>query len=65
MHRFLEQFGNRLGWAMIGGGSFITWLSDHGATLFGIIVGVGGLWIQWKTYRLRERVAERQGEKGP
>ena len=57
MHERLDHVGYPLGWLLIGAGSLMTWLYDHGMALFGIVLGLFGAWIQWKTYRLRERVA--------
>ena len=61
MHRFdLEHCGIPLGWALMGTGTVMSWLADHGFGLFGVALGLFGAWIQWKTYRMRavEHVAK-------
>lgn len=60
MDRHLEHYGNPMGWLLMVAGSLVSWLADHGMSLFGVALGLFGAWIQWKTYRMRavEHVAK-------
>lgn len=55
MHNFdYEHYGYPIGGGLMALSALMTWLADHGFSLFGVALGLFGAWIQWKTYRLRE-----------
>ncbi len=43
------------GFAMQVGGTVLLWLEHHGLGLVGLLSILFGMWVQWKTYRLRVR----------
>jgi hypothetical protein len=53
-HFDFDQYGRPVGWALMGTGTVVAWLADHGMSLFGVGLGLFGAWLHWKTYKMRE-----------
>lgn len=47
--------GTFLAWLLYALGSLAAFLQGYGMGIVSLVVMLGGLVIQWKTYRLRER----------
>lgn len=57
-----HDHNNALGWLLWALGSMIGFLQSYGLGMLSALCMVGGLVIQWKTYKLRE--AASKGAKG-